>query len=866
MVNNGMSFSMYDSTTFEWTTKLLCKCTLQWPCTLRLPPGPYKALQYWLDGTSHSSNTVLSKQHKCPKSMTLHEFYSFATLRSGHRLQWRNIARELVSRILNLSHDATYQLLVQAAWQAGPSTSFAICRESHVDLEEQDFGLSLLSALNDALSSVESNWQGAPAARAFIVLATRLLSISPHDSVQKSCLRFLERVRGVTLRWTREVIHLLHDSKQEEELKILTIRALDLALTCHGTFDVDLDQLELILNSTENVAIVTECAITIHDRRPLTTVKLEKSIEIQLSRFFRLSHSMENILREKIIARSEGMNRTVLHLWTGYEPGSGWTALNSPEERWLKTKTSTNNGRSSMVVHFNVLDGTLMVNGSPLTRLPQSYEAHGTYRRLFGEKIFEVVPSTMIGMLFETRRDIRGHQVHFALYDRELIIRTRNSQGRIYELIPFRALEEQFPEAFVSDYAHWWDTECGGVEWRKLTGEPLPKSSSLAILTYPTDPWTSSTQNWQIVPYDNEKLSLTRGALNLIDIQSPTAVTISLLLSPLEIKPHINIFFNQHTNTVEVHLPRLNLDFFVQRNGSLLESKQFRGMAVDTNQSFGAFSGLVNKLVLHEVAGSSRLVIVPDGRISFKRHGNHVQVFIDTGLSSQVSYHQYQIDEQLGRLVDNGSLLSRLFKIYLHSLTSHCLPDRLTGRTGTEEGLFGLRQASTRSFLQLGRKHLDLLELIAELTPMRKYYPKHLKVMQTVKWAAGLSPLSQHESFCKEVGVLLSKAESLRIFKELRIPDIPESSCFRGPVELHTRAQIRRSSERSDTFGAEDFTTSHDTTYSGRDAVSKRESQTCSISRMVDCWSPNAKACPKLLDTVESWGSPIVNNFDGKKG
>ena len=40
---------------------------------------------------------------------------------------------------------------------------------------------------------------------------------------------------------------------------------------------------------------------------------------------------------------------------------------------------------SSMTVHLNLLDGTLLVNRSPLARLPRECEAHVTYRRLFGE-------------------------------------------------------------------------------------------------------------------------------------------------------------------------------------------------------------------------------------------------------------------------------------------------------------------------------------------------------------------------------------------------------------------------------------------------------------------------------------------------
>lgn len=71
-------------------------------------------------------------------------------MRSGHRLQWRNLAREVTSRTLNFSHKEMYMLVVQTAWQVGCSSERP-CQKSHIDLKEEDFGMSLLSALEDAL-------------------------------------------------------------------------------------------------------------------------------------------------------------------------------------------------------------------------------------------------------------------------------------------------------------------------------------------------------------------------------------------------------------------------------------------------------------------------------------------------------------------------------------------------------------------------------------------------------------------------------------------------------------------------------------------------------------------------------------------
>jgi len=302
------------------------------------------------------------------------------------------------------------------------------------------------------------------------------------------------------------------------------------------------------------------------------------------------------------------------------------------------------------------------------------------------------------------------------MYDSELIIRARR-EGQVYELLLVHTLDGDFPKAFVHNYAHWLNINTRSVEWRPLI-----------------DAWTPTSQNWQMRSCNREgNLVLLLGSLRLIDLHTPTAKAVSTVLSPLEQATHIHITLNCETKVLEVHLPRLKLDFFLRKGATQLESKQFRGMTVDPNQSIGTLIGLVNKLVLRSNTGSSRSVIVPHGDVRFELDGHHVRVHIDTS-AQHLSYHLYHINSQLGRLVDNGNLKSKLIKCYLHAVTAHCLTDELTGRTGTEEALHNLASPSVQSSLRLDQIEIDLLVLLARLTPRRHYYPRHLRVMQEVKW------------------------------------------------------------------------------------------------------------------------------------
>ena len=384
-VNNGLHYSLYDSKRRNWTEELLDHFDIREKCTPKLSNGPYKGLQYTLNNTIHTSNDVIAGQDKCPAALTLHEFYAYGTLRSGHRLQWRNIIRELTTNILNFSRQETHALITQAAWQAGPSEEKTLHRESHVDLEEKGFGMSLGSTLNDAISAVESNWQGAVAVRTFIALASRLLSFSRYNAVREDCARFLRRARKISLRWTREIGQKLQDEEREKERRTLNMQTLEMALTCYGTFDVEPHQLQRLFESDEDVAIATECSIIVHDRCPAVTTNVPTPMKALLQRHRRISCSLESALRDRIVGGCVGLDNTLRLLWGGYRSGSPWKAMEAPSERWLVTKISSEDSISSMLVHYNLLDGSLLVNGSPLTRLPRSYESHPTFYRLFGE-------------------------------------------------------------------------------------------------------------------------------------------------------------------------------------------------------------------------------------------------------------------------------------------------------------------------------------------------------------------------------------------------------------------------------------------------------------------------------------------------
>ena len=81
---------------------------------------------------------------------------AFSSLRSGPRLQWLNIARELSSTSLSFRREEVHTLITHAAWQLGPLVDGQ--RKWHIDLEIPSFGWTLLRELESLLERIEANW------------------------------------------------------------------------------------------------------------------------------------------------------------------------------------------------------------------------------------------------------------------------------------------------------------------------------------------------------------------------------------------------------------------------------------------------------------------------------------------------------------------------------------------------------------------------------------------------------------------------------------------------------------------------------------------------------------------------------------
>ncbi|KAH7333001.1 hypothetical protein B0J17DRAFT_579243 [Rhizoctonia solani] len=851
-LNNPLLFKFYDKDGNAWAAGPFSGASFTKFGTFELlPDSPYYYLNHTLQKTTHTSNEILAIQRDCPKELSLHEHIAFGTLRSGALLQWMNIIRGLEEDLLTFSSNEVRLLHTQAAWQIGPLLDDG-SREWHRELSSSEFGCVLISLCKRVLNRVKANWLHANSVCSVVMLVSRLLATLPsEDLIQEAC-DFLRDSRKVACIWLSDLEAKLKAAVHEDVISF-QYRVCEMAAICRATYDVEPHVMERLLSHPNDYATLIECAIRLHDNQPPDIRKAPQSLQDLLAHDRRLTHKIESYLITAVQEGIDVFSNPISQIWPGYRQGSaGWRALQVPRSRWVTTTVSGTSDERLQEVHLNILTGQLLVAGRPIGRLPRYYVEHPTYIRLFGQKILDVIPAKYPGMRFSTRDLIHGYEVSYT-NPKQLFVQARKDD-RMYELIPPEKLSADFPTFFSENYHHWADVDNETVEFRPISY-----------------PWSTEKCQWCLRLDDDSRVNTLESTTNgtfLINIHSALFKSLSLSISPLESNQYLHVTRSVE-GLVEVELPRMKLSFFINEVNQL-ESRTFRGQVLDENQSAGTLFGLKNQLLLRaketfaQSLPRSRSILIPDGVITFGTDGHHVSVSIQSDSLRNVDVYHYQIDNDMNYLATDTGLTSRLFKIYLHALTSHCLPDPLTGHTGTEEALRELFQVSTSSFEQINLKQAGLLKAIGLLTPKRDYYPPHLQSMQTTYWL-NLPSLSQHFAFSFATGVVLRRANTLQLFHCVDVP------LERYLAELDTSNMLlKRATRRTAVYyntGVSryacqilDSTAISDSLLPGRDSLVgdwEEEGQVASwASSMAHrTWGKPMFMPYDLVSMVEAWGS-----------
>lgn len=794
-VPNGLSYNYFDDSSDQYIGSFRFDDEIQRSCTYDLPTP---ALQRYLVRPAYAAdgeqpNVVLASQDKCPEAMSLDEYKELSSIPLGHHIQWVNILQQLAMPGVDFKKFETTLVFLQCIYQTGPPGEDYL-REAHALLRSNEKASIMISHLDTAVERVKQNWESTQALSLFATIATRVLFLVP--AVHGPCLLLLAKIRQISSGWMHLLRQAAYDTLNHESREMFLTKGVETALICASTYDVPRKHLVGILHSTIDVSMLVQAAITVQQGENAKLWK-DQSLQLLRLRFTRLLHRSYKSIAEAY----EGLDDAIKHSWSSYSPGTGgWTAVTPDADDWITTDTNAARG-AVMMVHYNLLSGELLVNGAPLDQPPQEYRSQDLYRTLFSDNVVEVLPATSLGFRFSTKRTFGGHEVQLGLQlglrVDELIVQCKHASGIVIENVPSRVLANEFPTHFVQKYVHWYNFDSGHVEFRTIQ-----------------DPWNpNSSGNWTLKKAEGVSWRLVKGDNVVVGLKSATASSIYSVLKPLADDDRIHCLFHSLDEKLKVDIPALRLNFRLPKGSSTLHSKEFPSMIVDTDQRLGTLVGFMNKLMLRSGFGE-RLLLLPESTVTCSKQDGHVSVRVaSTDAIRQI--HAVHVDDQLGRLVDSGELGCKLYLAYLHALTSFCLPDPLIHTTGTEQALTILDSCAVKSFAQLSQGNIDMLTLLAELSPGRRYYPAHKKVMQSVEWDNRLGFMAQHARLRTAVHVVFDQARDAEIF----YPDIglQYPSLLKCDDHLRERDSIRSSTFRVPGFGAEDHDLQHDRFYSCRD-------------------------------------------------
>jgi hypothetical protein len=773
--NHDVAFD--DDVADSWTYQLPQQSSILQKYMVRLPDVP--------DG--QSPNTVIAKQHECPKHFTQAEYKALIALLYGLRLQWLNISLQLSNPAIDFKRQETTLVILQCIHQAGPSSVMADTRIAHDQLLQGPFASHLPQVLDRAVQRVKGNWESAPSFHSYVCIVLRLLSMHANPTIHEACLASLSAMRRILVKWMMSLKNKSMGTREKAERDALIAKNVEIALICIMSFDVDITFLEGVLGMELEASLLLQSAIVAKEGEFACKRSSDSLLPLLASRAQQVLYRCYPILSQT----RKGLTHAVRTVWVAFQPVSEWQKVSDITDHWMTISSCSAQAKRNTKVHFNLLDGHLLVDGLPLDRPSPAVEADPMFETLFGTTIVEVMPSSIPGMQFSTRKSHAGQMVDFGLSSTDaqclLAQATIEENGfQVFNLIPRSIFDGDLPDYFVRDFVHWYDSNHRTVQFR-------PQH----------EPWNlTSALSWVLHKDFHGRWKLEKEARTLIDFKSCFSDAISDILAPIAHRHRTHIFWNSEMSQVEIGFAHLQLGFTLQQSSNLLMSTEHRGMAVDADQRIGTLVGLESKLILRDIDSGERLILIPEGPLSYARDPallSHVRVKVEKNAVRDI--HVLKVDSRLNRLVDNGSIHGKIYIAYMHALTSFCLADPLTGLTGTEQSISILRSAAVRSFDRLQQETVDLLECIAKLSPIRNYYPREKKSMQEIGWSNKLGYVAQHNDFCEIVAALYDQVIQTRILypeHKLLLPELD-----RGRSDLWSRASIRDAAWRLPGFGAE---------------------------------------------------------------
>jgi hypothetical protein len=848
---NGLRYFYFDSTSSAWIKDFDKPLTFEHMCGVHVPSELRDSV---MPGSTHpptelrgpSSYEIVASETKCPPSISIHEFTAYQRLLSGKAVRWFTMLVELGASDINFSSESTMHIFNHLATQAGPvQIETGPHRDIHVVFQDTAFCDRLATQIRSRLSNITANWREVHCMEVLITLTLRLYNMASSKVLAKS---LLIQAREITLKWITRLRADVRSALENSVAETAARYAFWAALLCRRTFfglagsDTTIPQ--------EDLSTFIQASLALQENLLVDVTKLPPVLKSIFIRDTKIVCSMQTIIYRSIEASPQSVGMAINSSWSNLGGSTEkvfaeWHQTSS-RSRWIVSvmKNLTRSLANSQVVHYNYVEGHLLIDGKPLGRLPLEIRESDEVKQLFATQYLLTYPSAESGMSYVLATPINHHEIHFGIRDGRVVIRVRNSREGLLEYIPTAVFTGSgtvdLPFGLISNCIHWLnlDTRCIVVR-RSLTL------------------WRTRPNDWII---DLDRRQGTRSNRTcLIDPNSDLAKKVADVFRHFEDPRKITVFQPMSVKgNLSVELRHLELSFSVKWSG-LLHCNELQGY-IDPDQDAGTWYGFESKIVLRDVANPTRRsIIAPWGEVSIQLHGMHVAV----RAAGSNEYARFEIDDVLGRVTCASEPRLLYSKAIFHAMTSFAIPDPLTGRSGTEEALHILNSGCCQPWAPLGPLPTILLKSIARISPVREFYPKDKKVLQSVFWDEQMTLTIQHDAYEGLVQRILDESERLRVFAPNNRGDVHLS--VYSPTQLRKRSIIQRSLyERSSLDEA--VSTDYDRLYKsrGQQVNSARATKVIRIAKLLQAQPFRLNTTRGLSTLLENW--PLIGGFHNDSG
>ncbi|KAJ4352792.1 hypothetical protein N0V95_003954 [Ascochyta clinopodiicola] len=829
----GLKPRYYDSSSQSWTGA--CGKASLWhhfPLMLAIDSS------YWVLQPTYSdwptSNEIQASQADCPAGVSAHEFLAWQGLLVGTYTRWLDLIRELGSTNLNFSADTTWVLIVRLVLQVGPtSTNIDPRRDVHSALLDDTLCLRLLQQIQQRLDAIDRNWREPVQMDILITILLKVVSLSSSDNIRQKAAALLLQARNATDLWRLELQTVV---TSDAKMRPFAVWA---SLLCKRTMHTNPENLLDPAALQQYVGASISLNYNLVEEFEYLPYKIRNAI------IHDVLYSYENreLLRSSILSSPRAFTDAVNRLWQipqDYEP----TVSNSSTGTWwilLEMKSTSGSRSHSYFVHYNYVYGTLLIDGQEMSTLPLTYRRNSLYRQIFKDRNPIVFPSPLQGMSWAVSEPMKpGQRVHLGFRQNTLIVRAIE-HDQLYEYIPAGVFGTpslpDLPVPLIANCYHWLNVRNGELEIRRQ------------------DMWISKPGNWWIHGLSYGQCQAVRRSgdpseARLLDSSNDLVQRITRVFRSFEDPNHIMVFATRD-GRVFVELKRLELTFYISESGLLYSPRL--GAFITQDQDAGTWYGLRSKIVVQSAANRhQKSILVPlNDDIQTTRDDVHASVEISTG---GTTYLRFDINEVLGRIDCPPEPKFLYHKALLHAYTSHVVPDPLTSRTGVEEALRLLQTGLYQPWNLIGGPNVALLQRLADLSPMRGYYPVDSQSMETVTWRPDLTVHIQDDRFRPHAGRILRRNSSLVEFlsdavKQEQVLDAMVEPNPHLALRAISRTYVQQPQESDLLHYARD-----------RHTTTRAQSNTFQITRLLLEHQPSPTNAPSLLSLLHD--APIVGGYD----